>query len=110
MQEAGVYGVKIEGVAQVVENIQALVQAGIPVMGHIGLTPQSVNQLGGYRVQGKDQEAAQRLIDEAKNLEDAGIFALVLECVPEEVAQAITDQISVPVIGIGAGRYVDGQV
>lgn len=110
MQEAGVYGVKIEGEAQVVESIRALVRAGIPVMGHIGLTPQSVNQLGGYRVQGKNREAAQRLMDEAKYLEDAGIFALVLECVPEEVAQAITEQSSVPVIGIGAGRYVDGQV
>lgn len=110
MQEAGVYGVKIEGEAQVVENIRALVEAGIPVMGHIGLTPQSVNQLGGYQVQGKDTESAQRLMKEAKRLEEAGIFSLVLECVPEELAKTITDQSSVPVIGIGAGRYVDGQV
>lgn len=110
MQEAGVYGVKIEGEAQVINNVKALVQAGIPVMGHIGLTPQSVNQLGGYRVQGKDAETARRLINEAKRLEEAGIFALVVECVPEELARTITDQISIPVIGIGAGRYVDGQV
>lgn len=110
MQEAGVYGVKIEGVAQVLGNIKALVQAGVPVMGHIGLTPQSVNQLGGYQVQGKDAETAQRLLNEARQLEEAGVFGLVLECVPEALAKSITEQVSIPVIGIGAGRYVDGQV
>lgn len=110
MQEAGVYGVKIEGEAQVLENIRALIQAGIPVMGHIGLMPQSVNQLGGYHVQGKDFETAQKLINEARRLEEAGIFALVLECVPEDLAKNIAEQLTIPVIGIGAGRYVDGQV
>lgn len=110
MQEARVYGVKIEGEAQVIDNVKGLVQAGIPVMGHIGLTPQSVNQLGGYQVQGKDSETAQKLIDEAKRLEDAGVFGMVLECIPEELAQTITQKSSIPVIGIGAGRYVDGQV
>ncbi|TCS93362.1 3-methyl-2-oxobutanoate hydroxymethyltransferase [Hazenella coriacea] len=110
MQEARAYGVKLEGGSEIISNIQALTMAGIPVMGHLGLTPQSVNQLGGYLVQGKDVETAQRLLEEAKGLEEAGVFSLVLECVPEELAQMIAESIHIPVIGIGAGRYCDGQV
>lgn len=110
MQEAGAYGVKLEGGSEVIPNIKALTLAGIPVMGHLGLTPQSVNQLGGYIVQGKDVETAQRLVEEAQRLEEAGVFALVLECVPEELAQLISESLQIPVIGIGAGRYCDGQV
>jgi 3-methyl-2-oxobutanoate hydroxymethyltransferase len=110
MQAAGAYGVKIEGRSEIFSNIKALTAAGVPVMGHLGLTPQSVNQLGGYRIQAKELKTAQALLDEAKRLEEAGIFALVLECVPEEVAQWITAECEVPVIGIGAGRFCDGQV
>lgn len=110
LQEGSAYAVKIEGGKEVLTNISACITAGIPVMGHIGLTPQSINQLGGYIYQGKDQQTAQKLIDDAKQLEAAGIFALVLECVPEELSKAIAEQLEIPVIGIGAGRYVDGQV
>lgn len=110
MQEAGVYGVKLEGGSEIASNIEALVQVGIPVMGHLGLTPQSVNQLGGYLIQGRDTQQAQELIRESKNLEETGVFALVLECVPEEVASIIREQCTIPVIGIGAGRFCDGQV
>lgn len=110
MQEAGAYGVKIEGGSEIIPNVKSLTQAGIPVMGHLGLTPQSVNQLGGYLIQGKDVQTAQYLIDEAKHLQEAGIFALVLECVPEELAGLISETCSIPVIGIGAGRFCDGQV
>jgi 3-methyl-2-oxobutanoate hydroxymethyltransferase len=110
MQKGGAYGVKMEGGSEILENVKALTAAGIPVMGHLGLTPQTVNQLGGYVIQGKNLEAAEQLVDEAKRLEEAGAFALVLECVPEELGQWITDQLSIPTIGIGAGRYCDGQV
>lgn len=110
MQEGKAYGVKIEGGAEVVQNIHALTKAGIPVMGHLGLTPQSVNQIGGYFIQGKEKQASQELIKSAYELEAAGIFALVLECVPEELAEIISQSVSIPVIGIGAGRFCDGQV
>ncbi|MBN2909624.1 3-methyl-2-oxobutanoate hydroxymethyltransferase [Polycladomyces sp. WAk] len=110
MQEAGAKAVKIEGGEEILEVVRACVAAGIPVMGHLGLTPQSVHQLGGYRVQGRDAETAQRLIRDARLLEEAGAFALVLECVPEELAREITEAITIPTIGIGAGRYCDGQV
>jgi len=110
MQEAGAKAVKIEGGEEILEVVRACVAAGIPVMGHLGLTPQSVHQLGGYRVQGRDAETAQRLIRDARLLEEAGAFALVLECVPEELAREITEAINIPTIGIGAGRYCDGQV
>jgi 3-methyl-2-oxobutanoate hydroxymethyltransferase len=110
MQEAGAYGVKMEGGSEILENVKALTNAGVPVMGHLGLTPQAVNQLGGYLVQGKDAEAATRLLEEAKKLEEAGVFALVLECVPEEVGRLVTEVLAIPVIGIGAGRACDGQV
>ncbi|MRG28331.1 3-methyl-2-oxobutanoate hydroxymethyltransferase [Laceyella tengchongensis] len=110
MQEGGAYGVKLEGGREIIENVRALTQAGIPVVGHLGLTPQSVNQLGGYVIQGKELAAAEQLIEEAQLLEQAGICALVLECVPEELARLISEKLRVPTIGIGAGRHCDGQV
>jgi len=110
MQEGMAKAVKIEGGLEIVPVVRRCTQAGIPVVGHIGLTPQSVHQLGGYRVQGKDIESAKRLIDEAKALEEAGAFAVVLECVPEEVAAIVTQSVSIPTIGIGAGVKCDGQV
>lgn len=110
MQEGGCYGVKIEGDQTMVSTIDALTRAGIPVMGHIGLTPQSVNQLGGYRYQGKEENEAEQMLETARELEEAGIFALVMECVPEELAELIAARLSIPVIGIGSGRKCDGQV
>lgn len=108
---AGAHAVKIEGAdADTCATIAYLVDAGIPVMGHIGLTPQSIHQLGGYKVQGKSQEQAERLNQQALRLEKAGCFALVIECVPQKVAQTITQSLSIPTIGIGAGPYTDGQV
>ncbi|MEZ4741185.1 MAG: 3-methyl-2-oxobutanoate hydroxymethyltransferase [Bdellovibrionota bacterium] len=109
MQEGGAHGVKVEGGGPVLEKITAITEAGIPVMGHIGLTPQSIHQLGGYRVQGRGQ-AGQALLDEAKRIEDAGAFALVLEMVPYEVAEKITSELTIPTIGIGAGPRCSGQV
>lgn len=102
--------VKLEGGIEIVEQIKAITTASIPVCGHIGLTPQSVHAFGGYKVQGKDEANAKRLVSEAKALESAGAFAIVLECVPETLATYITSQISIPTIGIGAGRGCDGQV
>lgn len=110
MKEGRAGAVKLEGGAEFAEHISTIVKASIPVMGHIGLTPQSVNAFGGFKVQGKTNEAAQKLIDDAKALEKAGVFAIVVECVPAELGKAITEAVSVPVIGIGAGKYCDGQV
>lgn len=110
MQEGHAHAVKMEGGAEIALQVQSIVQAGVPVLGHIGLTPQSVNQIGGYRVQGKDEQDARRLMEDAKALERAGVFGIVLELVTEEVAEAISKAVSVPTIGIGAGRRVDGQV
>jgi 3-methyl-2-oxobutanoate hydroxymethyltransferase len=110
MQEGLAYGVKMEGGIEIVDKVNRLTMAGIPVMGHLGLTPQSVNQLGGYVIQGKDLPAARRLLDAAQRLEEAGAFAIVLECVPEELAELVTQKVGIPVIGIGAGRHCDGQV
>jgi 3-methyl-2-oxobutanoate hydroxymethyltransferase len=110
MKEGGAHAVKLEGGAQHVELVQRLVSAGIPVMGHIGLTPQSVHQVGGFKVQGKDEAAAQRLIDDARALEAAGCYTLVLEGIPATLARQITDAIGIPTIGIGAGAGCDGQV
>jgi 3-methyl-2-oxobutanoate hydroxymethyltransferase len=109
MKEAGVNAIKLEGGSRVVELVARLVEAGVPVMGHIGLTPQSVHQLGGYRVQGRG-EAAQRILQDAKELEAAGVFALVLEAIPSDLARSITESVSMPTIGIGAGPHCDGQV
>jgi len=110
MLKAGAEAVKLEGGIEIAETVKALCQSGIPVMGHIGLTPQFVNILGGYKVQGKTDDAKKKLIESAKALEKAGVFSIVLECVPEEVSKEITESISVPTIGIGAGRFCDGQV
>ena len=110
MQEGLAKAVKIEGGAEIAPTVKRLVQAGVPVMGHIGLTPQAVHQLGGYKVQGREPEAAKRLLEEAQALEGAGVFALVLECVPSELAKLITEAVSIPTIGIGAGVHCDGQV
>jgi 3-methyl-2-oxobutanoate hydroxymethyltransferase len=110
MAEAGAAAVKLEGGAQVAETVRRLVGAGIPVMGHLGLTPQSVNQFGGYRVQGKDTAAALRLLEDCHALEDAGAFAIVLECIPAELAETVSREISIPTIGIGAGAGCDGEV
>ena len=110
LQEAGADAVKIEGGAFRSELVETLTLNGIPVLGHIGLTPQSVNQLGGYKVQGRSRAAAEQLVADARALEAAGAFAVVLECVPPDVAEAVTGGVSIPVIGIGAGSECDGQV
>lgn len=110
LQEAGCQAVKLEGGAVVAETVRRIVQVGIPVMGHIGLTPQSINQLSGYKVQGKTPEAAQRILADALALEEAGAFAIVLETVPAPLAELVTQRLRVPTIGIGAGAGCDGQV
>jgi 3-methyl-2-oxobutanoate hydroxymethyltransferase len=110
LKEAGAAAVKLEGGDRVLDLVARLTEIGIPVMGHLGLTPQSVRQIGGYRVQGRDPEQADRILQEAKNLEAAGIFSLVLETVPSELGRAITETLRIPTIGIGAGPHTDGQV
>ena len=110
LKEAGAQSVKLEGGRRVAETVRLMVESGIPVMGHIGLTPQSVNQLGGYKVQGKTAEAAADLVEDALALEQAGVYAIVLELVPAPVAGLITQRLSVPTIGIGSGADCDGQV
>jgi 3-methyl-2-oxobutanoate hydroxymethyltransferase len=107
---AGAAGVKLEGGRKRLDAVRAILDAEIPVMGHLGLTPQSVHALGGFRVQGKRLDAAQAIVDDAVALADAGCFAIVLECVPDAVARLVTDAVPVPTIGIGAGRHCDGQV
>ena len=108
--KAGAHAIKLEGVDGNEKLIKHIVESGIPVMGHIGLTPQSVNALGGYSVQGKNHKKAQKLVEEAKILEDLGCFGMVLECIPSELARTITDSVSISTIGIGAGPHTDGQV
>lgn len=110
LQEAGMDSVKLEGGQEMAATVQAIVTAGIPTMGHIGLTPQTLSMLGGYRIQGKTAIAARRLLDDALALEAAGCFAIVLEAMPAPVATAITDRLTIPTIGIGAGSGCDGQV
>jgi len=110
MQQGGAQAVKLEGGTEIAAEVEALVKAGIPVIGHIGLTPQSVHQLSGYKVQGKLDKDAQRLMQDALALEKAGAFAIVLELLTEPLAAEITKAVSIPTIGIGAGRYCDGQV
>ncbi|MEI7590034.1 MAG: 3-methyl-2-oxobutanoate hydroxymethyltransferase [Deltaproteobacteria bacterium] len=110
LKEAGAQAVKLEGGAEVAEITKRLSSAGIPVMGHIGLTPQAVHQFGGYKVQGKSKQAAQKIMADAKALEEAGAFAIVLECVPAELGKSISEAISIPTIGIGGGVHCDGQV
>lgn len=110
MKEGGADAVKLEGGASVKEIVRAIVKAGIPVMGHIGLTPQTISMLGGFKVQGKDAQTAQRIIEDALLLEDAGAFSVLLEAIPAPIAKRITERLKIPTIGIGAGPYCDGQV
>jgi len=110
VDEAGAQAVKLEWFDQCLKVAEDIVKAGIPVMGHVGLTPQTVEQLGGYKVQGKDAPSAQRIIENAKALEEKGCFSVVLECIPSQVAEIVTKQLLIPTIGIGAGIHCDGQV
>lgn len=111
LKEAGAKAVKIEGVSKKrLKLVETLVEAEIPVMGHLGLTPQSIHRLGSYKVRGKEIEEAKEMIQDAFNLEKAGVFSVVLECIPDEVARLITEKLSIPTIGIGAGPYCDGQI
>ncbi|ENY99745.1 3-methyl-2-oxobutanoate hydroxymethyltransferase [Clostridium thermobutyricum] len=110
IKEGKAQAVKLEGGLEVVDKVEAIVKASIPVMGHIGLTPQSINQIGGFKVQGKSEESGRILIESAKALEKAGAFAIVLECVPSKLSKIITESINIPTIGIGAGNDCDGQI
>lgn len=110
IKECGAHAVKLEGGMEIIEIVKRLTDIGIPVMGHIGLTPQSIHRIGGYRVQGRDQESRKKLIEDAKELEKVGCFSIVLEAVPMDLAREITESLSIPTIGIGAGPYCDGQV
>ena len=110
MKEGGAHAIKLEGGVEYAEVIRQIVRAQIPVMGHIGLTPQSVHMFGGFKVQGKSVEQAQQIIDDAKALEEAGVFAITLECVPAKLTKLISEAVNVPIIGIGAGNDCDGQV
>ena len=110
IKEAGCDAVKLEGGTEVCDKVRAIVRAGIPVMGHIGLTPQTAGKLGGYKVQGQDLNSARKLLYAARDLEEAGAFAIVLECIPDKLSALITSEIAIPTIGIGAGVDCDGQV
>ena len=110
LKEAGCDAVKVEGGLEICTTVAAMVAAGIPVMGHIGLTPQTASQLGGYKVQGRDLESARKMMEAAKGLQEAGAFGLVLECIPEQLSRLITEALVIPTIGIGAGVHCDGQV
>lgn len=110
LMQAGANAVKIEGADHQLPIIKRIVEAGVPVMGHLGLTPQSIHNLGGHRVQGKDEASTRKILDDASHLEAAGCFAIVLECVPNKLGDCLTHQVQVPTIGIGAGPFTDGQV
>lgn len=110
VQEGGAHGVKVEGGKEIADKVRAIVRAGVPVMGHLGLTPQSIHTLGGFRVQGRGKKAEQKLLDDAKALQDAGCFSVVLELVPRDLAAKVTSSLDIPTIGIGAGQNCDGQV
>ena len=110
MKESGADAVKLEGGAEIIDSVKAILSAGIPIMGHLGLTPQSVHQLGGYSVQAKEDAAAEKLIADAKLLEQAGCFAVVLEKIPATLAKRVSEALSIPTLGIGAGADTDGQV
>jgi 3-methyl-2-oxobutanoate hydroxymethyltransferase len=110
IKEGGAAAVKLEGGKLIINKVKMIVEAGIPVLGHIGLTPQQILTIGGYKVQGKEPEIARKIIDDAKELTKAGCFAIVLECVPTLLAKQITESINIPTIGIGAGKYCDGQI
>lgn len=110
MKETGAHAVKLEGGEEVLESIRRIISAGVPVMGHLGLTPQSIYKFGTYSVRAKEEEEAEKLKEDAKVLEDAGCFAIVLEKIPALLAKAVSESLSIPTIGIGAGKYCDGQV
>ena len=110
IKESNAEAVKLEGGEEIIGEVKALIKAKIPVMGHLGLTPQSVNVFGGYKVQGKSIEDARNIVKDALLLQDAGVFSIVLECVPYKLAKLITEKLDIPTIGIGAGKYTDGQV
>jgi 3-methyl-2-oxobutanoate hydroxymethyltransferase len=110
IQEGNAHAVKLEGGIEIIDVVKAITKAQIPVMGHLGLTPQSVNMFGGFKVQGKSEEQAKKIINDAVALEEAGAFAIVLEAIPEKLAKIISEKVSIPTIGIGAGKYCDGQV
>lgn len=110
LQEAGAEAVKVEGGVEMLETIEAIVQIGIPVMGHVGLTPQSIHRFGGYRVQGKERDQREKIVQDAMAVEEAGAFSVVLEGIPLDLAQEITRRLGIPTIGIGAGVHCDGQV
>src|SRR5512139_1071994 len=110
LKEAGAEAVKVEGGGWVAKTVAAMVEAGIPVVGHLGLTPQTASMLGGYRVQGRTAESARKIVDDALTLQQAGAFLLVLECVPDRLGELISKRLEIPVIGIGAGPNTDGQV
>lgn len=110
MKEAGVHGIKVEGGKPIIDTVAKIVEAGIPVMGHLGLTPQSIYQFGTYKVRATEDNEAEQLIEDAKRLEQAGCFSLVLEKIPAKLAERVTSEISIPTIGIGAGSKCDGQV
>jgi len=110
VKEGGAHAVKVEGGEHIAKTILAMIHADIPVMGHLGLTPQAIHQMGGYKIQGRNSASYKKIIEEAKLLEEIGIFSLVLECIPYELAKQITQTLDIPTIGIGAGPYCDGQV
>ncbi|MBT7481263.1 MAG: 3-methyl-2-oxobutanoate hydroxymethyltransferase, partial [Flavobacteriales bacterium] len=110
MKESGGHSVKLEGGSEIIESIQRILTAGIPVMGHLGLTPQSIYKFGTYTVRAKEEEEAEKLISDAKILEETGCFSIVLEKVPAKLAKRVAESVSIPIIGIGAGADVDGQV
>lgn len=110
LMKAGSQAIKLEGADGNIKLVHHIVQSGVPVMGHLGLTPQSIHQLGGFKVQGKEEQVANKIIEQAQKLQDAGCFSIVLECVPSKLAKKITDELHIPTIGIGAGVDCDGQV
>src|SRR5690606_10200752 len=110
MQEGGAHAVKVEGGGDVVDTIKSLTSAGVPVMAHLGLTPQAVGVLGGYKVQGKNAETANELVTDAIKCQEAGAFAIVLECIPKQLASLVSSKLDIPTVGIGAGNETDGQV
>ncbi len=110
IKETGAHSVKLEGGREIVHKVRAIVEAQIPVMGHLGLTPQSLNMMGGFKVQGKSEEAARKIIEDAKALEEAGAFAIVLECIPEKLAELVEKSVAIPTIGIGSGSVCSGQI
>jgi 3-methyl-2-oxobutanoate hydroxymethyltransferase len=110
MKETGAHGIKIEGGEEIIESVKRIISAGVPVMGHLGLTPQSIYKFGTYAVRATEEAEASKLINDAKLLQDAGCFAIVLEKIPAALAKTVAESVEIPIIGIGAGRYVDGQV